>query len=356
MISPIGSFMVQFDAAITAGMNAGITGLTAYLAPPVMTCLAIYYVIQGIRIVQGDGAPVQHFVTQLLRNVMILWFCSNADIYNRWVRDIFFVGLPTALNKAIMTQTVAGVPPPASMANGVTGTAALFDSVWALMDQQVGLILSHAPLLDFGSRMAAVLFGLTGGLALLIIAMVYLMTRFILAIVIEIGVVAVACLIFDATKPIFERWLGKIIALVVLQVTAIVVLQIVLTVDQNLMKQIVAAGGGVPDQVQGLMSMVVLFFMGAFAIYSLSAIAYSIGTGVSISSLPVMLMAAKAMQTAAAAMAGMTITLPTVAAAEAAESLSLGIARSELGGGSGGVLAPPSSASLPPPPLSLPSP
>jgi type IV secretory pathway VirB6-like protein len=232
----------------------------------------------------------------------------------------------------------------------------MFDQVWALLDQQVGAILSHAGIMDFSSRMAAVLFGLTGGLALLVIAMVYLMTRFILAIVIELGVIAIACLIFDATKPIFERWLGKVIALVFLQVTAIVVLQIVLVVDQDFMKQIVAAGGGVPDQVQALMGMVVLFFMGAFAIYSLSAIAYSIGTGVAISSLPVMLMAAKAMQTAAGALAGLTITLPTVAAGEAAEGLSLGMARSELGGGSGGMLAAPSSASLPPPPLSLPSP
>src|SRR5690348_10127548 len=97
MISPIGSFMVRFDTAITAGMNAGVTGLTAYLATPVMTSLAIYYLIQGVRIAQGDGAPVQHFVTQLLRNVMILWFCSNANTYNQWVRDIFFTGLPTAL-------------------------------------------------------------------------------------------------------------------------------------------------------------------------------------------------------------------------------------------------------------------
>jgi type IV secretion system protein VirB6 len=354
MISPIGSFLVRFDTAITAGMDAGITGLVAYVTTPVMTSLALYYVIQGVKIAQGDGAPVQLFVTQLVRNVTILWFCSNADTYNTWVRDIFFTGLPTALNKAIMAKTVGGMG--AGLSNGVTGTAAIFDQVWALMDQQVGTILAQASVIDVSARMAAFVGGTTGGLALLIIAMVYLMARFILAIVIELGVLAVACLVFDATKPIFERWLGKVIALVFLQVTAIVVLQIVLTIDQEFTKQIVAAGGGVPDRVQALIAMVVLFFMGAFAIYSLSAIAYSIGTGVAVSSLPLLYLAAKAMQSAAGALAGME--LPSLAAGETG-SLSLGLngAQAGLGAGEGGgMLAAPSMASLPPPPLSLASP
>ena len=37
MISPIGTFLQDFDANITAAMNAGVTGLTAYMATPVQT-------------------------------------------------------------------------------------------------------------------------------------------------------------------------------------------------------------------------------------------------------------------------------------------------------------------------------
>lgn len=349
MISPIGAFLTRFDAAILAGMNAGITALTAYAALPVATSLAIYYIIQGVKIANGDGGPVQHFVTQLVRNVTILWFCSQADVYNKWVRDFFFLGLPDALNHAIMKQTVAGA---ADVANGVTGTAAVFDQVWDLMNVQVAHVYAHADFFDVASKLGAQFCGVSGGAALLIISMVYLLTRFILAIMIELGVLAVACLIFDATKSIFERWLGKVIALVFLQVAAIVVLQIVITIDQDFMKQISEAQSGtpgVPSEVQALISMVVLFFMGAFAIYSLPAIAYSIGTGVSVNVIPPLYLAAKAARGMGGLLGGGAGGAGEEGAARRIEH------QRELPGGAPSTATPPP-AQLPPPPVSPPHP
>ena len=353
MISPIGSFLSQFDVNITAAMNVGITGLVAYVKAPVITSLAIYYMIQGVRIAQGDGAPVQQFVTQLFRNVMILWFCSDAALYNQWVRDFFFTGIPTALNKAVLSQTIG---PGVGVANGVTGTAAAFDQIWDLMNVQVANVNAHADFWDVSTRLAAQFCGLTGGLALFVIAMVYLMTRVILAVVIELGVLAIACLIFDATKPIFERWLGKVIALVFLQVTAIVVLQIIIAVDQEYMKQITVAytGAQVASEVQGLVAMVVMFGMGAFAIYSLPAIAYSIGTGVSISTLPALYLATKAAMGVAGVLSKVEFGAASAGASEEAGEMAMGLNRAELSGSGSGSLTAPSQAALPPPPLSLP--
>ena len=142
------------------------------------------------------------------------------------------------------------------------------------------------------------------------------------------------------------------IALVFLQVTAVVVLQIVLDIDQVFVKQIVGAAGGVPDKVQALMSMVVLFFMGAFAVYSLPAIAYSIGTGVAIQTMAPLMMAARGVMGMAGAAAGMAAALPEAGAAAEAGGLAMGLADAELGGGSSGLIAP-DLGSLPPPPLSL---
>lgn len=354
MISPIGSFLSRFDANIQTAMTAGITGLTAYMAAPVMTSLAIYYLIQGVKIAQGDGAPVQHFVTQLFRNVTILWFCSNANTYNTWVMNIFFTGIPNALNKAILANATVGVGT-ANVGTGVTGTAAAFDQIWDLMNIMVANVTAHADFWDISTKLSAQLTGLTGGLALVVIAMVYLMSRFILAIVIELGVIAIACLIFDATKPIFERWLGKVIALVFLQVTAIVVLQIIIATDVEYMKQISAAytdAGGVAAEIQGLVSMVVLFLMGAFAIYSLPAIAYSIGTGVAITTLPALYAAVKATQLAHSLLSKLEVSAPAAGAAEG--GLALGLPQAELAGSSYGSISAPSAAALPPPPLSLP--
>jgi type IV secretion system protein VirB6 len=353
MISPIGSFITQFDTAITAGMASGITGLTAYMTTPVKTSAALWCLVYGVRVANGDAA-VQPFVLRVVRMVIVLWICSNSATYNQYVTDFFYTGLPAALNKAVLANQL-GAGGGANLAGGVQGTGAIFDNLWAQSDVLVGNILQQAPLLDVGSRAAAYIYGACGGLILVVIAMVYMMARFILAIVLELGVLAIACLIFDATTPIFERWLGKVIALVFLQVTAIVVLQIVLDIDQVFIKQIVAGGGGVPDKVQALMAMVVLFFMGAFAVYSLPAIAYSIGTGVAIQTMAPLMMAARGVMGMAAVTAAADIAQSADKVAEATEGLSMGLASApEIGGGSSGGLIAPDPGSLPPPPLSLP--
>jgi type IV secretion system protein VirB6 len=355
MISPIGTFLQGFDTNITTAMNAGVTGLTAYMALPVQTSIAIYYVIRGIKIAQGDGGPVQTFVTDLLRNIVILWFCSNAAIYNQWAINVFFVGIPTALNKAVFANAAGDLPAAATMAGGVTGTAAQFDQVWAILDGMISKVWEHADFWDVPTKMAAEICAITGGLALLVVAMVYLMSRFILAIVLELGVVAIACLMFDATKPIFERWLGKVIALIFLQVTVIVVLQIVMYADVQYMTQMQAAfagQAGVPSEVQGLVGVITMLLMGAFAVYSLPAIAYSIGTGVAIHTSGPMMLAARA---AAAAVGGLPsgggAAIPALALSE---ELSMGLPQAEMTGASAASIAAPSLASLPPPPLSLP--
>lgn len=353
MISPIGTFLQNFDTNITAAMNAGVTGLTAYMALPVQTSIAIYYLIRGVKIAQGDGGPVQTFVTQLVRNVTILWFCSNAATYNTWVINLFFVGIPTALNKAVFANAAGGVPA-ATMAGGVTGTGAQFDQVWAILDGMIANVWQHADFFDFATKMAAEIAAITGGLALLVVAMVYLMSRFILAVVLELGVVAIACLIFDATKPIFERWLGKVIALIFLQVTVIVVLQIVMTADVQYMTQMQASfngSQGVPSEIQGLVGVITMLLMGAFAVYSLPAIAYSIGTGVAINTALPMLMAAYGAVKGAGMIGGGGAAMPALVAAE---ELSMSMPQAELAGSSTAAIAAPEAAALPPPPLSLP--
>lgn len=351
MISPIGSFMTQFDAAVTQGMTAGVTGLTGYMSAPVQTSCALYLLTYGVRVANGD-TDVSRFVTRLVRMVCVLWICSNAAIYNQYVTSFFYQGLPTALNKAVTTNTFAPGGGGANLAGGVQGAAAVFDTLWAQSDVQAAAILQQAGILNVPAALAGYAGMAACGALLVVIAMVYMASRFILAIVLELGVIAIACLIFDATTPIFERWLGKVIALVFLQVAAIVVLQIVLTTDQTFVKQIIAAGGNDVDAlVQGLISLIVLFLMSAFAVYSLPAIAYSIGTGVAVQTMAPLMLALRGVMGMAGVAPGMTAALPETAAET---GLTMGVAGAEVGGGGTGGLIAPDLGSLPPPPLSLP--
>ena len=146
----------------------------------------------------------------------------------------------------------------------------------------------------------------------------------------------------DATDV--ERWIGKGVSLIILQVAAVITLQIVIAGDQTFMAALNPSSGtpDLPTQLQNLTSMAIWLLLGAFAIYSLPAIAYSIGTGVATSVLPIAL--------AALAGAGMAAELlPSGGGGGGSGTdtpfdgeLNLSLARAELsGGGMAGLTSPP---------------
>ena len=113
----------------------------------------------------------------------------------------------------------------------------------------------------------------------------------VLAVIVCLAPAIIGCAMFDATRPIFERAMGKIVALILLQTAGLIILQIVLMGDQWFIAQAVttaastrsAGDSALGDEIQILVALVVWFVAGAFAMYNLPAIAYSIGAGVAIS-------------------------------------------------------------------------
>jgi type IV secretion system protein VirB6 len=151
----------------------------------------------------------------------------------------------------------------------------------------VGHVFAKAGTFDVGSKVAAMLCGLGVAIDLVVMAAVYIMARFLLAIVIAFGPVMIGTLLFETTKPIFERWVGKMVALIALQLAVIITLTMILSQNAAFMAQVSQSRGtaSVVSDIENLAAMVVWFAMGAFAMYALPAIAYSIGSGVAVNTL-----------------------------------------------------------------------
>jgi hypothetical protein len=165
----------------------------------------------------------------------------------------------------------------------------------------------------------------------------------------------------DLCKPMLPRWFGKVMSLVFMQVVLVLVLVSVLTLDDELMQQILHASPtpgstgligavgtvapGAPEALQGLISMVMVFLMGAFAILVSPAIAYSIGGGIAISTLPILGAAYAAVAGTASAAGAALDAIPAYPEMDGG-GLSMGLADAELAGGGGSALPPPSPPSL----------
>jgi type IV secretion system protein VirB6 len=290
MIHPIGTFLTRMDAALSGSMDGIIAGMTSAMATPVAAAAVVYYAVQGLRLANGDNTPLQNFVPQLIRVGTVIWLSSNLSAFNQWVRDIFFTGLPNALGAVIANSTGA-------TGNSLGATAAIFDNLWSQTWLIVGSVWGHVGFSTMGAvtAIAGVLTGFFGGVSLLYLALVYVCARMVLAVIVCLAPAIIGCAMFDATRPIFERAVGKIVALILLQTAGLVVLQIVLMGDQWFIAQAVTAGllalasiGALGDEIQILVALVVWFIAGAFTMYNLPAIAYSIGAGVPLKAPPLL--------------------------------------------------------------------
>lgn len=347
LVAPLGSFLTQFDTAMTTAQTNAVSGLSAAMQAPLLSMAVIYFAFMGWRVARGDLSLVHDFTVHMAKIGFIFYVATNLTVFNKWVIGLFQQGIPNAMAQAVTSGSGNG------STGTVSGVAASIDQIWDMMWQMAAQAWQQAGTLDVSTRLIAALSVLGGGVGLMLCAGVYLLARFLFAIVVVLGPVAIGCAMFSSTRPIFERWIGKGVSMIVLQVAAIITLQIVLTGDQQFMNSI--ATGATPDlptQLQNLISMMIWLCMGAFAIYSLPALAYSIGTGVAISMAPVALAMIAATRGGDGGPPGSSASdSPSPPGGDNPPLFNLSLARAELPSGGGASSFSDAPLALAPPPL-----
>lgn len=342
MFAPIGTFITRFDGAMSAGMDGIVSAMVNYVTTPIGLCAALYYTMQGLKLANGDASPLRNFVPQFIRIGLVLYLSSNLGTFNYWVRDFFFTGIPNALAAAVASSS-------GPTANSVASTAAIFDGVWNAMWVIIGTAWMQIGFSVTGviSGFAGIVTGFFGGIGLGFLALIYIAARFTLAAIVCVFPAIIGCAIFDATRPIFERAVGKMISLLVLQVIGFVVLQMVMLGNQWFMVQatnaIISAASNTAvfaEAIQVMLAIAVWLLAGAYVMWNVQPIAYSIGTGISLSGPSLY-----ATSFLGGGGGAPPPSPPAAAPPSPPPQLSLSLARPELGGAQ--------AAALPPPPPAL---
>lgn len=279
-LTPIGSFIIKFDAEITTAQLTAVSGLVAIMNRPLLAAAVIYMAIEGWKVAAGDLQRINSMTFTFAKFLVIFYLATDLTNFNQWVVGYWEHGFPDAITSAVTSAN--------NKMTSVTGVAGAIDQLWNDMWLRAAHIMKHAGLTDIGSRVIAGLTAIIGSIGLILIAGVYLIARFLFAIVVVLGPVCIGCAMFPTTRPIFERWIGKGVSMIVLQVAAVITMQIVLigaadwAHDNSPLDS-----GGIGGMIQNEMSFVVWICLGAFAIYSLPTLAYSIGTGIAVSFAPI---------------------------------------------------------------------
>ena len=287
MINPIGSFLVHTDGALTGVVNGIAGSMTSYMWIPVIAAAGSYYIIQGIRFANGDEGVLHNWVPNLIRVVMVIALSSNLALFQQWVSGVIF-GIPGALSTAVGNGT--GTP------SSLTGTAAAFDNLWAQIWTMVSSLLQQVGWSVNGGVMfvGALFIASFGFMCLFVLVLLYESARMLLAVVVCLMPILIGCAMFDVTKPFFERAVGKIMSLILMQVCGLIILQIVLMSDQWFMAQAVTAEfnqmaakaqgmssiAAMGESLEMLVGLVMWFFAGAVAMWNIPFLAYSLGGGI----------------------------------------------------------------------------
>jgi type IV secretion system protein VirB6 len=259
----------QVETPLVSAVAQVVNGFLSFVATPLKVALVLYIALTGVLIIRGEANEAgSALLSRFLRMGLVVWVLTGSGIYQQYVYDFFFTMLPGGLSQAL---TLGG-----------TGTvnADSFDQVW-IKAWRAGLeVWRTLGWQDITEKLVVVLFWIAAVLSTVLAFAIWLISRVLLALYIALGPLLIGLVLFPATRSIFERWVGSMISCVILQVTTVVLLFIVLTVEQQVVGQVVLMGSVDPmAMIQVLLAGVIFFAVAAFVAFQLPGVASSLAGG-----------------------------------------------------------------------------
>ena len=281
--APFYIFDLTIQQPFTNGMNATVSSAMSAIQGPLTAVIVLWVIISGIMVIRGD-VDARTGVTRLIKVSLIVGILMSTTLYNEYVVSFFTVGLPDWLASSFL---------------GVTGTqpsAHQFDAIW----NEADILFANAEKnMNFYNVLYSVELGAMRDFVVVPIAVTFLIFEFakiMLDVVVCIGPFVLIGYLFEATKGVADRWIGKLIGLTILTLLIDIVLSIILDGDRSYynvsMTSLTVAT--VAETVTICIQFVVFLSLGCLITGFLPAIASYLGGGVSFSPLG---MIASTMQT-----------------------------------------------------------
>jgi len=163
----------------------------------------------------------------------------------------------------------------------------VFDQIWNTTVHEITAVQSQINFYDIVDEVTLAVVQIIVALILFVTFAIYEIAQVMTGVVVAVGPFVLAGYLFDATKPVSERWLGKLVGLAILSVLINIVMNIILSGEQTYLRAVVnnpnSGAGSVPYEIQILLELCMFFALGAFIVVSLPGIAAAIGGGIGFS-------------------------------------------------------------------------
>lgn len=265
----------DFGAAFGTGIQASITSMLAAVATPLLACVTLWIIVQGVLVMRGD-IDARGGITRIIKVALVVGILTSSGLYTNYVQTLFITTIPNWF------ATAAGGTQAA-----IASTPATFDNMWQVTEHLIETIAAQIAIYDVVDAVSLALIELSIMILLVVTFAIYEFAIIAIGIMVAIGPVLIVGYLFEATKGVTDRWIGKLITYSLLTLLINVTLSIVLTGEKAYMGAILtqqASGvAAVPAEIKILIELAMFFAMGAFIVISLPAIAAALGGGLGVS-------------------------------------------------------------------------
>ena len=229
-------FFAEFNAwlnALLAGyIGDAVARIAAALEPAIVTLGILYVMVWGYLQLTGSiEEPFIHGVKRIVTLAVILGCALNLWLYNEVIVDTFFTA-PAQLGAVIV---------------GAFDPVGIIDQIIFEGGDAANLLLQQGGLLDgnFAYYLAGIGVYLIVGLTAIYTIFLLALSRIALSVLLALGPLFIALLLFNTTKRFFEAWLAQLANYAFIAILAVLIAALMLRVVTVAAQQAVSEGGSI---------------------------------------------------------------------------------------------------------------
>ncbi|WP_406604142.1 type IV secretion system protein [Bartonella gliris] len=193
---------------LNTAMDTMVSGLSAAISAPLNLASIIFIFLYGYNVMTGRVALSMHsLLNNVVKIVLVSTIATNADIFNIYVKNIFFNDLANAIGNALN--------------NNPTGSN-VFDFILLQTSLRYQEVLAKAWFFE------KIMVGLLGSLMIMAVIVfciggfiVQIFAQVALVMIIGLGPLFISLYLFNATRKFADAWISTLVNFTILQVLVI---------------------------------------------------------------------------------------------------------------------------------------
>ncbi|WP_062236800.1 type IV secretion system protein [Aureimonas sp. N4] len=207
------------EAGLQTYLSDRVAAVIQVVEQPLRIAAVLYIVLFGIAILRGAiDEPFMDFALRAMKIVFIIFLVTTAG-YNQYVTGPLFNDLPDLIGNAV---------------SGTTGNVgATFDSLMGRGFQLAKRISDEGGWFEIGPATYSLAVYVAAAIMAAIGFTVATVVKVVLALLVAIGPIFIACALFEATRRFFFGWLSQCVNYIILFALTLAMMELVLSLTNS---------------------------------------------------------------------------------------------------------------------------